>query len=467
VNPGLRWLLCAFAAAACAEDAVVEPWQVRAELQIVHLDAQRAVPLIARFTDDAKGAGEELRQLLADGNATLTAHLIVRTGNGLRGVAEQTTEVRYPTEISPSDPSLIPARKPGAAPESVHFPVTAFERRQSGSTFEIEPFVHPGGRLIAVNVKLNVVDYPGIQRFESSVRADGTKLHWEQPVFHSRGNSRHLIARADLPVLIGCCKLQNNKRVAELHVLTIYVRLLNGALALDSGKLQASPAKSAELVPTLPCSQARIEFHRFIVPTADGLKWRALLLDPSRVEAAFENLLAETKIGSSQLAEILSVPNRDKDRGVFYNWREQRYEMELSMPGHGIQWSKEQEEAFRRIRIGTPPFAFEKRDIGETLEFESVHDDQGMGVELTLNSQATSFRGFARWPAGPSNGSQMAQTYYFEPDFTSHHTSAAFHLPNRQRVLLAFHKLPALDGRCEISLIRAVTEHFTDEPKPQ
>ena len=81
MNACLRWLLLASASAACAEAPPVEPWQVRAELQIVHLDAQRAVPLIARFTDDAPGAGEELRHLLADGIATLAAHLIGRASS--------------------------------------------------------------------------------------------------------------------------------------------------------------------------------------------------------------------------------------------------------------------------------------------------------------------------------------------------------------------------------------------------
>ena len=453
MNAPLRCLLLACASAACAEappEAEI-PWQVRGELQIVHLDEQRALPLIARFTDDATGAGAELRRLLADGTATLTAHLVVNTQHEVAGEAWQGRNIRYGIEFSPFDPGTIPVSKPGKAPESVHYPATAFNNRDAGTAFRFDPYISSDGRFATVSVNVNAVDYSGDQRFENGVQADGTKLHFEMPVFHSRRNIVQALVRTGRPVLIGCCKHTGQSHLIELHMLTTHARLPD--------------APQPDPLPEVPLSQERIELHRFIVPEKDALRMRSSLLDPAKIDPAFVSLLDAVKSGQCELGNILSVPVRTGIQTLSTTIREVRFASD-SFPSPCFAPQEVVRAMALSLAAPNPPTVFEHRDVGESLELEPIFHSETGSVDVYLQSTACRFHGFHRWATGRDPQTQTVGTYKYEPDFTQVKTISLISLPDRQRMLLRFQKLPAPDGRVEITLIRAVSERFSPDTKP-
>ncbi len=475
----LRWLLLALATAAGAEErpAPVEPWQVRGELQIIRLDAQRAIPIIARFTDDAPGAAEELRHLLADGTATLVAHLIGRTTNGDACEAEQTRGMRYGTEFLPFDRGLIPEKQSGKIQESVHFPITAFERMDIGATLRFEPFVHKGGSIVSVLMDLNLRDDAKFQRLESGIQDNGTRLGVDLPTDFVRRNASTFVVHAGVPTLIGCCKPEGQRAILELQVLTIHVRLLDGPLPKAKKRLDP-PNAFAPRVPDLgaPAFQTRIELHRFLMPEADALRLRPALLDLTKIDSAFANLLDSVKSGSCELAGILSIPLRDDRHGEFENGRGQRYMTEPS-PGSrpqtigdapDIQEPKPRSpvSAGKEAAWSNPVQYFERRDVGDHFEAETKVHPQGELLELQLSYSIIGHRGFMRWPTGAYPPSRTAHSYGYQPDFTLRKSNITLSLANRQRTLLHFQKLPAPDGRVEIALIRTITERFNPDAKP-
>ncbi len=458
MNACLRSLLLASASAACAEAPPVEQWQVRAELQIVRLDAKRAVPLIARFTVDAPGAGEELRRLLANGSATLAAHLIGRASSGQRGFDEQTREIPYNDQMSTFHPGVIPRKKAGKVTASAHCPNLLLSIRKTGHTLEFEPYVHPGGSVASVNLVLRTVDFSGMQRFEGGVQNDGLRLCWDQPVFHSRHTVTNVVVRLGTPFLLGCCKLEGEPRICELHVLTAHARLLDGPSPLRSGKYQPTRDGFQEPAPTLPLDQTRIELHRFILAESEAIRLRPALLDSTRCESAFADLLAGGKSGRVELAGIFSAPLSDGNYGVFANVREQKYASELPpsrmpMP----QWPV----------FECPPQCLIVRHVGDRLELDATKDNIPQHIDLSLDFQTDHHNGFMRWPTGPNEFADTAQTYSYQPDFLARKSKATVSLIHVKRLLLRFSKLPAPDARVEIVLIRPIIEHITNEPTPR
>ena len=457
-----RWLPPALASAALAAGPPIEPWQVRAELQIIQLEEAHALPLIAQFTDEPQRAAPELQRLLADGTATLTAHLIGCTSNNLQCETSQFEEMRYSTDFYPFIPEIHPLRKKGPALEPIPFPALAFSYRQIGPSFSIVAYVHPSGRIVRIVPNILQRDFGGMERFESGIQHDGTKLCFDLPISSVRENSTELLVLSGAPTLIGCCRLAGKKHRYELHVITTRVRLPDGSLP-DAAQKNAppNPDGSEPPIPALPTGQTRIELHRFVLPETDALGLRAALLDSAKIESAFSTLLAKVKTGSCELTGILSIPLHDKARAVFGNNREQMYPTEFDFGGH--MGGPTTPIPLQPI-WDNPPNAFETRQVGERFEAEVSFNSSN--VELLFISQVTAQHGFNRWATGGNERTQSVSTYSYQPDFTNGASRATISLADRQRTLLRFQKLPAPDGRVEITLIRAITEHFTPDTKP-
>jgi hypothetical protein len=461
MNACMCWLLPGVMSSAFAAGPPVEPWQVRAELQIVHLDESRAVSLIGQFTDEAEQAGAKLRRMLADGTATLAAHLIGNAGNNDRGVAEQITEKRYRMEFYPGDPAMNSGKITRKQPDFLHFPALSSERREIGNNFEFEPFVHPGGALVRMAVSLDRNDDSGEQRFESGVRRDGGKLGFELPVTHNRTIKTNILLRPGTPALIGSCRLKAPRNLFELHVLTARIRPLEAAVPEKGGEIDPRN-EGQNPPPVISTQQTRIELHRFIVPEMIALKLRAQLLDPSGIDSAFSTLIAGAKSRRWELAELLSLPAITGTRAVFENSRWQMYPTEFSQPQGpaGPNWV--QPPALPE----NPPTAFERREIGDILETDFTADAHGGPMGLELRYETTGTRGFTRALTGTDPLTQSEHTYAYRPNVLCGKSQTTVPLADRRRVLLRFNKLPAPDGRIEIVLFRPVIENFAPDSKP-
>ena len=476
MNIHLRWLpllVCAWFACstdALADDqpAVAGSWQVRGDVQIIRLPTLRAVPIITRFADDARGADAELQRLLADGTATLAHHITARTSDGLPYETTIGEAIRYPTEFSMNDPGTIPRTRRGEKPAATSTPATAFEVSQSGPSFEFTPTVAPNGVLVHAAVSLGITDYSGLQRFEGGVAADGTRVFYEQPVFFHRRNHTNVIVHFGEPILIGCCALASDRHTAELQILRIRARRSDGAPQVREAAPGTADAPDAQKAGEWP-AQSRLETFRFIVPESDALRIRPALFDTRRSAKAFEELLAAVRTGKAELAEVFSCPGRMGDITQFENLRAQKYGTEFT-GGCGLFGAP-----VNPPTLGSPAMpmtVFERRDVGDVLEFD-LEQRATKQLGLRLDLKTTEMHGFNRWPAGPDvvppRWFVLAKSYWFQPNFTESKTMTNIVLTDRVRTLLRFQKLSAPDeraGRVEIVIARAITEILTEKPKP-
>src|SRR5262249_45722439 len=138
------------------------PVNIRMELQVVAIPEAQALPLVAALLDKTKidAAYVTIQEMLGKGTATLVAWPIVNTKSGIRAVAENIDEVRYPTEFDPATVGFLPGVDPGStvkieprkAGSHLQGVPTAFETRNVGVILEAEPVLEPDGKTIDLNV---------------------------------------------------------------------------------------------------------------------------------------------------------------------------------------------------------------------------------------------------------------------------------------------------------------------------
>jgi len=179
----------------CAS-AADDKWNVTAECQMVVLPQKLVLPLLPGLNDDAKigGVVAKLQELITNGEATLAAHLVAKSNARVRTITETTEELRYATEHA------LP-HLPANAPENIEvlkawpfvgITPTAFETRNMGATFEIEPVVLGDGKALSVGVVMQHVRFLRWLKTDAGVLANGKHLFIEQPVFHTAKNTSSL-----------------------------------------------------------------------------------------------------------------------------------------------------------------------------------------------------------------------------------------------------------------------------------
>lgn len=205
----------------------VPQWEVIADCQMVLLPQKAALPLIPDLSDDAKieAAFATLQQMIAKGEATLAANLVVR-GLGDRPLASETTEeMRYPTEFNPPElPGEIPKEKPTEFLKAwpvVGITPTAFETRKIGAMLALTASVSLDGQWIAAEVVPQHVRFLRNSKYDGGVLASGEHLSVEQPLFTTLKNTCFLRVHAGQRLLVGIHKVPGEENTMELFFLRI------------------------------------------------------------------------------------------------------------------------------------------------------------------------------------------------------------------------------------------------------
>jgi hypothetical protein len=208
------------------------------ELQIVAVPREIAMPLIRDLMDKEKIEGAYLRiqELLEKKTAKLIGWPMVTTQSGQRGVIEAIQEFRYATEYSPGVVDFYVPEGAGAAvgpykklpPEidqtQFNGTPTAFETRNIGVTFEVQPTLSADEKTIAMtivpqHIRLNKMT-------KSTVEKEKTheKIVVEQPEFDTMKTYTTLTVKSGERILMGVYPTSEPPDHMELFILHAEVR---------------------------------------------------------------------------------------------------------------------------------------------------------------------------------------------------------------------------------------------------
>lgn len=185
-------------------------WNVRVEVLMAAMPQANALALLPDLRDPAKieGAVNEILKAIDHNEGTLMGYPVVQTLDGDRGVAEDISELIYPTEFDPPMvPSTVtlPTAITGTA-DNYAIP-TAFETRNVGSTLEVEPRVIGNGEWISLNLVPQLVQFICFDSYKSGKAMDGKPLTVDQPRFFTTRATMSLKVRNGQRCLIGVFKL--------------------------------------------------------------------------------------------------------------------------------------------------------------------------------------------------------------------------------------------------------------------
>lgn len=155
------------------------PMMVRVMAEFIELPHEELTRLLLKpreGTDDTSLRGEVAR-LVEAGKATVVETMLCTGRSGMKSTAESVQEFIYPTEYEP--PGLPGSFGPGndqakleAVSDTRAMPLpTAFDPRNLGSTFEIEPTVSENRKLIDLRMQPEFVYHTG----------DTTWAEWKGP----------------------------------------------------------------------------------------------------------------------------------------------------------------------------------------------------------------------------------------------------------------------------------------------
>ncbi len=249
--PLIAALLFAIAGASCDRSPLFEQdetWNVDCELQVVSMPEELALPLVSDLRNPrrSEGAFKDVQKLIAEKRAILIGWPILTTKSGQRAVVEQVDEFRYATEYDPPgktvttesptpqdtpadavDPAATTEAKP-AEPPPVKTTTTgisnggptAFETRNVGVTFEVEPVISADGEMIEMNF---VPQHVRFLKWEAASleTTPGEKVTVQQPRFVTNKVTTSITFRNGERKLIGLFKAIEPAGHVELFILRV------------------------------------------------------------------------------------------------------------------------------------------------------------------------------------------------------------------------------------------------------
>ena len=204
-------------------------YNLHLDIQMISLPTEDALPLIEALRDEAriKEAVATLQVMLAKKKATLVGWPMVITKSGTRAVSESIDEIRYPTEFSfegPEVAALKPEEKPAApdaaAPAKKEDTVVApyaFQTRNVGVTFEVEPVFDPQTKRFEIQLAPQHVSFTGFEKHV--VETDGRKTIVEQPHFYTNKITTGLSVHDGDYVFLGAFRAAEPAGAMELFIL--------------------------------------------------------------------------------------------------------------------------------------------------------------------------------------------------------------------------------------------------------
>lgn len=199
-------------------------WDVRIEVLMVDMPQEKALALLPDLNDPAKidGATAQIIDAVNRKEATLVGYPVVETEDGQRAVAETVLEKRYPTEFCPPMGSQVTGTGQPATTGSSEYPIpypTAFETRNTGVTFEVEPEVLKNGKLIHLNLVPQRVKLLTMEPYDIIRLPDGAIPKVVQPLFATSKVTMSTILRNGERRLIAVHKLDYGENQIELFIL--------------------------------------------------------------------------------------------------------------------------------------------------------------------------------------------------------------------------------------------------------
>lgn len=242
-------LLFPFALPAADPEPEDLPKQIRFDLLIVSVPELRAIELRAELQDPARiaGAQDKLLKLVAQKQAQLVGWPTVTTKSGNRCVTESVMEVRYATEFKVSDVHVHFAgenpvatdepRSPDAkklpkieADLTTHGGVpTAFEKRDAGVTFEIEPTINPDGQSVDMQLAPQHVQFLGYNKIQFQEKDGKNKSFVEQPAFFTIRVSTNIAMKSGSLMMLSFEKSEKPVGNIEIMILQTSIEIYGNA----------------------------------------------------------------------------------------------------------------------------------------------------------------------------------------------------------------------------------------------
>jgi Flp pilus assembly secretin CpaC len=205
------------------------PLNIRLELQVVAVPEKVGIPLAMdmKKKDKIEVANTKIQELLANGTAKLVGWPIIITHSGQRAVCEAIKEIRYATEYGPPTVSVSPdlptdtTVKVAPTVDVTTFDgvPAAFETRNCGVTFEVEPVLSADGKTIDLNMVPQTVRLKGYHKVTIEGAARKGKVIVEQPQFDTNKITTSLTMRSGERILLGVYPIDDPPKHLEFFIL--------------------------------------------------------------------------------------------------------------------------------------------------------------------------------------------------------------------------------------------------------
>lgn len=313
------------------------------------------------------------------GRAHLQTLSALTTRSGQRALIESIEEVRYATAFGPTP--------------------MAWETRNAGDTFEVEPVVGPDGKICDINLVPTRINLEGFRDDAGATDDSPTS----QPVFHTQKITTSVAAMSGEPFYLGTFTPPPVKASAQGEASAeVWLAFLHAKAK------QLPPTDPKKPFPDGPVMVSLI----YSCYSLERDAARDILVTPSSADAPWEKveaLLAEKK---AQLEFVTSVRSKSGQRAVTEEVQEVRYMTEYTQSSQAIASesgaiTNSKGETSNLTISHTPPNAqripgyaskFDTRNAGITVEFEPAIRPDGQRIELNEVVQNVGFLGMLKVP---------------------------------------------------------------------
>jgi len=177
------------------------------------------------------------------------------------------------------------------------------------------------------------------------------------------------------------------------------------------------------------------------MPQAKALALLPDLRDPARIDSAVTQIMAAIDQNEATLVGNPVVQAVDGQPGIAAPISEKRYPTEFEPPEYSSTVYNLEPAAFHGVSW---PTAFETRNTGLTFEVTPHVLQNGHWVFLEIDASRVVLAGFDDYI-----------TEVKQPKFVSLRTDTTLAVPNGQRTLLAFQKMPEAENQVELSILQA------------
>jgi hypothetical protein len=408
----------------------------------------------AAILDAERGSAARYRRVLEltkAGKARLEILENLTTKSGQRAVIESIDEVRYPTEFNPPETA-----KGLAAP-------TAWETRNVGDTFELEPVIGPDGTLCDINL---VPQHVSLTEFRDLPELAGALLT-SQPIFSTQKITTSTEVTSGEPHYLGTMTPSAPRGIARGEAPSdIWLAFLHV-------KVQGPPPVKPQPKPKTPAKEPEGEVWpplelQYSCYSLDRTDAREILVSPAAMNIPWEKVKALVSEKKARLEHITTIKTKSGQRAVTEEIQEVRYGTEYNpehragstettrrtvtnqvgekKPDQKSDSTSTSTETITTNRADSkseiiPGYitAFETRNTGVTVEVEPVAGPDGQTVDINHVIQSVKLLGNLKVTG-------VATHYPPQPLFETSKVTTSQSVPYDLPVLVSTLNPPGADG---------------------